>query len=76
MPTARSSIMTNRRQLDQLNTPEPLILNEAMISQWLKDHRAEYNSAIQIIRACLVNSRLHRRQRKLVWYIFTRIGGY
>ncbi len=50
----------------------PLILNEAMISQWLKDHRADYNSATETIKACLVNFRLHRRHRRLVWDIYTR----
>ena len=36
------------RRLDRLDTGsplEPIILNEGIISQWLKDHRAEYNSA-------------------------------
>jgi len=65
--------MTHRRwQLDQLDTPEPLILNEAMISQWLKEHRAEYDSATETIKACMVNFRLHRRHRKLVWNIYCR----
>jgi len=63
------------RRLDRLNTestPEPLILNEATISQWLRDHRAEYNTATETIKACLVNFRLHRRHRKLVWGIYSR----
>lgn len=59
-------------RLDSGSTPEPLILNEAMISQWLKTHRAEYNSATETIRACLQNFRLHRRHRKLVWDIYSR----
>ena len=57
------------RRLDRLNTestPEPLVLNEAMISQWLKDHRAEYDSATETVKACLESFRLHRRHRKLV----------
>jgi len=52
--------------------PEPIILNEDMISQWLRDHRAEYNSATETLKACLVNFRLHRRHRKLVWDIYSR----
>jgi len=63
------------RRLDRLNTestPEPLILNEDMISQWLRDHRAEYNSATETVKACLQNFRLHRRHRKLVWDIYSR----
>lgn len=63
------------RRLDRINTElstEPLILNEAMISQWLKDHRVEYNSAAEAIRACLENFRLHRRHKKLVWDIYFR----
>ena len=31
------------------------VLTEQMISQWLKDHRAEYGSATETIRACLAN---------------------
>jgi hypothetical protein len=66
----------NRLYLDSPSEPaEPIILNEAMISQWLKDHRQEYN-ATETIKACMVNFRLHRRHRQLVWSIFTRIGGY
>ncbi len=63
------------RRLDHLSDgspPEPLILNEAMISQWLRDHRAEYNSATETVKACLSNFRLHRRHRKLVWDIYSR----
>ena len=38
-----------QRRLEGLSTEpvEPLILNEAMMSQWLKDHRAGYNTAIE-----------------------------
>ena len=42
------------RRLDQVDTgiaPEPVILNEAMISQWLRDHRAEYDSATETMKA-------------------------
>jgi len=63
------------RRLDRVNTestPEPLVLNEAMISQWLRDHRAEYNSATETIKACLVNFGLHRRYRKMVWGVYSR----
>ena len=63
------------RRLDRLDTgslPEPTILNEAMISQWLRDNRAEYNSATEAVKACMVNFRLHRRHRRLVWSIYTR----
>lgn len=63
------------RRLDQqsFDSPsEPLILNEAMISQWLRDHRADYNSATETVKACLRNFRLHRRHRKLVWDIYSR----
>ena len=35
--------------------PEPLILNEAMISQWLQEHRANYPSATETLKACMVN---------------------
>ena len=65
------------RRLEQLDTGsprEPLVLDEAMISQWLRDHRAEYNSATETMKACLQNFRLHRRHRKLVWDIYTRTG--
>lgn len=48
------------------------ILTEAMISQWLRDHRADYNSATETAKACLVNFRLHRRHRRLVWDIYSR----
>ena len=63
------------RRLDRLNTestPELLILNEAMISQWLRDHRVGYSSATETMKACLRNFRLHRRHKKLVWDIYTR----
>jgi hypothetical protein len=63
------------RRLDRLDNgslSEPIILNESMISQWLRDHRAEYNSATETIKACMGNFRLHRRHRKLVWDIYTR----
>ena len=63
------------RRLAHLSTgssPQPLVLNEAMISQWLKDHRAEYNSATETMKACIENFRLHRRHRKLVWDIYSR----
>jgi hypothetical protein len=63
------------RRLDRLNTestPEPLILNEDMISQWLRDHRVEYSSATETVKACLSKFRLHRRHRKLVWGIYSR----
>lgn len=62
--------MTNRMQLDQLSSPHgPPILDEAMISQWLQEHRAEYNSATETIKACLRNFRRHRR---LVWAGYSR----
>ena len=63
------------RRLDGLNTtspPEPLILNEDMINQWLRDHRERYNSATETIKACLQNFRLHRRHRKLIWDAYSR----
>ena len=63
------------RRLDRVNTgstPEPLVLNEAMISHWLRDHRGEYNSATETVKACLSNFRLHRRHRKLIWNIYSR----
>ena len=64
------------RRLDQLDTtgspPEPLILSEAMISQWLQEHRAEYPDATETIKACLVSFRLHRRHRRWVWGVYTR----
>ena len=62
------------RRLDRINTEpvEPLILNEAMISQWFRDHRAEYDSATETIKACIVNFGLHRRHRKFVWDIYSR----
>lgn len=58
--------------LNQESTSEPLILTEAMISQWLQQHRAEYNSATDTIKACMVNFRLHRRHRRMVWAIYSR----
>ncbi len=64
------------RRLDQLNTestPEPLVLNEDIIIQWLREHRAEYNSATETVKACLENFRLHRRHRRLVCDIYSRI---
>ena len=64
-----------QRRLDQLDTcspPEPVVLNEATISQWLRDHRVEYPSATETIRACLDNLGLHRRHRKMVWDIYPR----
>jgi len=51
---------------------EPVILDEEMISQWLRDHRPEYNNATETVKACLGNFRLHRRHRKIVWDIYTR----
>ena len=75
----KARIMTDRqarwhRRLNglSLESPEPLILNEAMISQWLKDHRQEYNSATETLKACLRHFGLHRRHRKLVWDIYSR----
>lgn len=73
-PTERQARWS--RRLDGLNTtspPEPLILNEAMISQWLREHRSEYNGAIETIKACVRSFRLHRRNKKLVWGIYSRI---
>ncbi len=64
-----------QRRLDRLDTgspSEPIILNEDMISQWLIDHRVEYDSATETVKACLSNFRLHRRHRKLVWDIYSR----
>ena len=63
------------RILDQLGTgspSEPLVLDEAMIRQWLQEHRAEYNSSIETVKACLSSFRLHRRHRKMVWDIYSR----
>lgn len=62
------------RRLDQLDVSpqEPLVLTEDMISQWLKDHRVEYDNATETIKACLKSFRLHRRHRKLIWNIYTR----
>lgn len=48
------------------------ILTEAKISQWLKDHRVEYSSATDTMKACLNNFGLHRRHRRLVWGIYSR----
>ena len=53
-------------------TDMPIILTEAMISLWLQQHRAEYNNATETIKACMVNFRLHRRHRKMVWAIYSR----
>ena len=63
-----------QNRLNHLNTspPEPVILTDAMMSQWQRDHRIEYNSATETIKACLVNFRLHRRHRRLVWDIYSR----
>ena len=63
-----------QRRLEGVSTepPEPLILNEAMISQWLREYRSEYNSATATIKACMRSFRLHRRHRKLVWSIYSR----
>ena len=64
-----------QRRLDQQrygSPPEPLILNEAQISQWLKDHRAEYTSAAETVKACMANFGLRRRHRKLVWNILSK----
>ena len=44
----------------------------SLVRQWLRDHRAEYNSATETVKACLQNLRLHRRHRKLVWDIYSR----
>ncbi len=63
------------RRLDHLVTdspPEPLLITKGMTSQWLKDHRGEYDSATETVKACLGNFRLHRRHRKLVWDIYSR----
>jgi len=59
-------------QLDPGSPSEPSILTEAMISQWLQEHRAEYPSATETMKACLVNFRLHRRHRKLVWDVYSK----
>jgi len=59
-------------RLDSGSPPEPLILDEAMISQWLSDHREEYDSADEAVKACLENFRLHRRHKKLVWDAYSR----
>ena len=61
------------RRLNGLNPEpvEPIILNEAMISRWLRDHRVEYSSATETMKACLEHFRLHRRHRKLVWDIYS-----
>jgi hypothetical protein len=52
--------------------PEPLILKETMISQWLQEHRAEYPSYTETMKACLKFFRLHRRHRRLVWDVYSR----
>lgn len=51
---------------------QSLILTEAMISHWLQEHRAEYNSATETLKACLRNFRLHRRHRRMVWAVYSR----
>lgn len=48
---------------DRLNaelTPESLVLSESMISRWLRDHRSEYNSATEAVKACLGNFGLEK----------------
>lgn len=63
----------NRLNRFNTNNPlEPLVLDEAMIRQWLREHRVEYNSATDTIKACMLNLRLHRRHRKMVWSIYSR----
>lgn len=71
-------IMTERqarwhRRLNGLSQEpkEPLVLDEDMISQWLRGHRVEYNTATETMKACLQNFRLHRRHRRLVWDIYS-----
>lgn len=64
-----------QRRFDHLvaaSPPEPLVLTEAMISQWLQDHRAEYDSSTDTVKACLRDLRLHRRHRRWVWDIYTK----
>ena len=48
------------------NGNHPPVLTEAMISQWLQEHRAEYNNTTETIKACMVHFGLHRRHRRLV----------
>ena len=48
------------------------ILIEEMVSLWLQEHRAEYDDATETIKACMVNFKLHRRHRRLVWVIYSR----
>ena len=38
-----------------INSSQPPVLTEAMISRWLQEHGAEYNSATEIVKACLRN---------------------
>ena len=54
------------------NGNQPPVLTEAMISQWLQAHRAEYNNTTETIKACMVHFGLHRRHRKMVWAIYSR----
>jgi len=37
-----------------------------------KEREAEYNSATETIKACMVSFRLHRRHRKMIWAIYSR----
>jgi hypothetical protein len=62
------------RRLNGLSqeSKEPLVLDEDMISQWLRNHRAEYNTATETLKACLSNFKLHRRHRQLVWGVYSR----
>ena len=48
------------------------ILTEAMISQWFQDHRAQYPSATETIKACMIHFNLHRRHRRMLWAIYSR----
>jgi hypothetical protein len=63
--------MPNNKERSIMEYTSP-VLTEEMISQWLKAHRAEYGSATETIKACLVNFGLHRRHRKLVWSVYCR----
>ena len=47
-------------------------MNEVMINQWLTEHRQEYNSATETLKACMVNLGLHRRHRQLVWDVYCK----
>jgi hypothetical protein len=51
---------------------QPAILTKAMISQWLRDRRAEYDSATDTIKACMRHFKLHRRHRRMLWAIYSR----